>query len=291
MDKHLLGGRAYAISILENRSRAILASAVSPTQDLAAFLSVLYRAVERYGSPERSPRHRRGVDLPRRPGQGHLRGLGGGEARDRAGQALAVLRRDSLQQAEADDGLALREGQKLAGARRGARPWVRDYNEQAHWAHRDREDGRRSPAEVLGWVSGIPYREEDLERAFFSTRFSRVVLNALSYARFRHWRVYGEEGLAGREAALWLQEKTLSLEYGGETLSRYDVERDPDGDRPAKVARPRVFETSHAPPRLRPFGLDETGWLKALKLRGHAARKPGRPQALQEALFPYLKAL
>jgi transposase len=47
-----LGGKVYTISILENYSRAILASAVCQRQDLAAFLSVLYQAVERYGSPE-----------------------------------------------------------------------------------------------------------------------------------------------------------------------------------------------------------------------------------------------
>jgi len=28
--------------------------------------------------------------------------------------------------------------------------WVADYNGQSHWAHRERKDGRRSPAEVLG---------------------------------------------------------------------------------------------------------------------------------------------
>jgi len=30
------------------------------------------------------------------------------------------------------------------------------------------------------------------------------VLDSLGYTRFRHWRIYGEEALAGREAALWL---------------------------------------------------------------------------------------
>ncbi|MDQ3639183.1 MAG: helix-turn-helix domain-containing protein, partial [Actinomycetota bacterium] len=52
IDDHELGGRAYVISILDNHSRAILASAVTRTQDLASYLSVLYAAVERYGSPE-----------------------------------------------------------------------------------------------------------------------------------------------------------------------------------------------------------------------------------------------
>ena len=32
--------------------------------------------------------------------------------------------------------------------------WVRDYNYQKHFAHEQREDGRHSPAEVLGWVTG-----------------------------------------------------------------------------------------------------------------------------------------
>lgn len=52
IDEHEIGGRAYVVTVLENHSRAILASAVTPTQDLSAFLSVLYRAVERYGAPE-----------------------------------------------------------------------------------------------------------------------------------------------------------------------------------------------------------------------------------------------
>ena len=49
---HDLCGRAYVISVLDNHSRAILSSAMARTQDLASYLSVLYAAVERYGSPE-----------------------------------------------------------------------------------------------------------------------------------------------------------------------------------------------------------------------------------------------
>src|SRR5215207_9898829 len=49
---HKLGHRTYVISVLDNHSRAILASALTRTQDLASYLSVLYAAVERYGSPE-----------------------------------------------------------------------------------------------------------------------------------------------------------------------------------------------------------------------------------------------
>jgi transposase InsO family protein len=45
-------GNVYVISILENHSRAILASALSRSQDTSTFLSVFHRAIERYGSPE-----------------------------------------------------------------------------------------------------------------------------------------------------------------------------------------------------------------------------------------------
>lgn len=63
--------------------------------------------------------------------------------------------------------------------------FVEDYNDQVHFAHLQREDGRHSPMEVLGWITGVRYLPEDLERAFFSTRYSRV-LDDLGYARFRH---------------------------------------------------------------------------------------------------------
>ena len=45
-------GKVYCISILDNHSRSLLASAVSTSQDLTAYLFVLYTAVERYGAPE-----------------------------------------------------------------------------------------------------------------------------------------------------------------------------------------------------------------------------------------------
>lgn len=43
------------------------------------------------------------------------------------------------------------------------------------------------------------------------------------------------------------------------------------------------------------FALDETlgegGWLKALGLEGYVARSREKPEALQQVLFTYLKAL
>ena len=143
--------------------------------------------------------------------------------------------------------------------------------------------------EVLGWLSEVRYRPEDLKRAFFSSRFTRV-LDGLGYARFRHWRLYGEESLAKKEAALWLQEESLTLEYRGQPLSRYEVEFVAGTGELRAVAHPRLFETPHATPQPKLFALDalgDGGWLKALRLEGYAPRGPRRPSALQEALFPF----
>ena len=172
--------------------------------------------------------------------------------------------------------------------------FVGDYNAQAHFAHALRDDGRRSPAEVLGFASGVRHREEELRRAFFSARFVRV-LDSLGYTRFRHWKIYGEEALAGRGAALWLAPESLTVEHAGEPFSTYEVRVGGAGEL-RSVGRPRLFENSHglSRPQRRLFALEslgEAGWLKALKLRGYVARGPRRPPALQQALFAHAEAL
>jgi transposase InsO family protein len=54
LDMHRLENveMVYCITILENFSRAVLASAISLRQDTEAFFAVLYKAVRTYGVPE-----------------------------------------------------------------------------------------------------------------------------------------------------------------------------------------------------------------------------------------------
>jgi hypothetical protein len=98
------------------------------------------------------------------------------------------------------------------------------------WAHSEREDGRRSPQRRFSRLAHrrVRYPKEDLDRAFFSSRFSRTLdsLWAMRQAQSLEG-LYGEEGLAkrGRQLSLWLAAaESLTLEYAGETLSRYDVQ-------------------------------------------------------------------
>jgi hypothetical protein len=179
--------------------------------------------------------------------------------------------------------------------------WVADYDGQNHWAHRERsKTAAARRRRYWGGFWGVRYHSEDLERAFFSTRFTRK-LDSLGYATlFRRWRLYGEEeGLAGNEAALWLHAKNLTVEYAAEPLSRYDVEPPASGVGTGwllAVRRPTLFETSYPRswPQPKLFGLDalgEDGWLKVLKLDEYAPRRPRGSLALQQVLFAYKEAI
>jgi hypothetical protein len=53
LDMHQLGGgHIFMLSVLDNYSRAIVASGLSRTQDAGAYLMVLYAAICQFGSPE-----------------------------------------------------------------------------------------------------------------------------------------------------------------------------------------------------------------------------------------------
>src|SRR5829696_2971411 len=172
---HGLGDfKVYSVTILDNYSRAIVASGLSRTQDLGTFLMVLFAAVRQHGAPE---------------------GLvtdGGGVFR--AKQLLTVLdrlgvvkhetaRRQAWQNSiEANFGIQRR----LADwdfARAGNWPellavhdhWVTEHNFQDHYAHQNRSEDRRSPAAVLHRVCGKLFDPAELHRIVYATRFGRVL--------------------------------------------------------------------------------------------------------------------
>jgi transposase len=273
----------YVISVLENFSRAILASAISPRQDLTAFLIVLRAAVEAHGAPE------------------VLVSDGGGVFR--ATQARAIYRALGIEKAEIDAGQAwqnyiethfnvMRRMADYHYAR--ATTWVElqavhdrffhDYNHQAHFAHRERADGRVSPAAVLGWVQGAWCDLADLDR-LFRLRATRV-LNAHGCLRFRHWRLYGERGLAGARAAVWVWDETLTIEYASDTLAQYRVAFEADGRGLKEVAEPRLYATGHASPQPVLSPLDTVAWHPARRLAPYRPRRKRTEAGRQEHASP-----
>ncbi len=284
-------GQAYVVAILENYSRTILASSVTLSQDANAYLSVLHAAVGRYGSPKAIVTDGGGIFRSDRA-KAVYRVLGIEKEEIERGQPWQsfIETNFNLQRRLADRFFAKAETWEELVAEHDL--WLERHNTQRHKAHEQREDGRRSPSEVLGPVRVVRHHPVDLSRAFFSTRFVRR-LDASGYARVKHWRVYAEEGLARCEVAVWLGDGEMAVEYGGRTLSRYDVSLSQDAKLEV-VTNPRLFATPYGTGQPRLFALDalgEGGWLKALRLERYGARAGRSPRSLQQALFSYLDAL
>ncbi len=86
--------------------------------------------------------------------------------------------------------------------------WWQNYNQEKHYAHRERQDGRHSPLEVLRGMLGRTIPEEVLSRALYATQFTRQI-DKHGYVRFKHWKFFGENGLpAGEEVSVWIYENT-----------------------------------------------------------------------------------
>ncbi len=290
VDEDLVGSKVYAITILDNCPRAVVASAVSLTQDLGAFLPVLHRAVEGHGPPEALVTDAGSVFRANRAGAVY-EALGVEKLEIERGRPWQSYLETAFNVQRRMSDWHLAKAESWTEVHAAHERWVEEYNAQYHQAHEKRPDGRRSPAEVLGVLREARLVPTDLDRAFFAEHFTRV-LDAFGRVVWRRWKVYGEEGLAGREATLWLGEKTLTVEHAGEPLSRYTVEFSAGTGKPLTVGRPVLFGTALALPQPRLFGLDslgEGGWLKAMRLEDYAPRRP-RPGSLQQALFPYHEA-
>jgi putative transposase len=281
LDHQLGGGNVYCISILENYSRLVVASTLSRTQDTTAFLAVLLMAVREYGAPDTLVSDGGGVFRAKRV-MTIYKELGIAKeqiARRQPWQsyietAFNVQRR----MADWDFGRAQtwQELQELHAA------WVHDYNTQEHWAHQKRQDGRRSPKDVLGWHTGRQREEEELARIFAPARFWRRV-DQQGYVRFRNWRLYGERSLVGRSAMVWLTEEHLTLQYGEDPLAHYAVSHRRDRRQLASVTSQVLYATRFRSPQplLPEVGFDY--WQAAIpQPRRHRRRRSERrsPQAL-----------
>jgi hypothetical protein len=155
---------------------------------------------------------------------------------------------------------------------RAHRTWWTNYNTEHHFAHRERQDGRHSPEAVLRGVLGRTYPDEVLSRVLYAMQFTRS-LDSHGYVRFKNWRFFGEDGLAGEQVSVWMYEGTLKIEYQATTLSEYALQLSPDRQRIESVKNPRRIETHFRSPQLDLWQLSETEWLLALRRPDPAPRR------------------
>lgn len=262
IEKHHLPdhqGPVYLISILENYSRAVLASKISPTENQWDYLEVLFAALRTAGVPKAIVSDGGGIFY--------------------STQALEVYKALGIEKKRIDKGQAWENYVETMFniVRRMAdhkfhqatsweemvdihRRWVRDYNVQVHWAHRDRQAGCHSPAEVLGWHKGTMYPEAVLNRILFATRYTRS-LDRHGYIRFQNWKLYAERGLAEEPVTVWVYEGSLKIEYQAVTLSQYTVELQEDRRHLRTVGHPRLVDTPFRSPQLTLIDLGPDEWL------------------------------
>src|SRR5215471_2872309 len=265
LDMHRLENveMVYCISILENFSRAVLASAISLRQDTEAFFAVFYAAVRKYGVPEvlvsdngsvfTSHETRRvceqlGIEKKEikkgKPYQNYIESM------------FNVQRRMadwSFEKAHTwEDLLAAHE------------KWMNDYNFQRHMAHEKRDDGCHSPAAVLQWIKGMQPEPDLVYRAFSAICETRTLTKA-GYARFRNFLLYGEQGLAGNKTLINIFQDVLTLEYGDQPLARYSVEWQPDDTHLLRVGNPRLYDHPYHSSQLSLWTPGEVEWFVILR--------------------------
>jgi hypothetical protein len=142
--------------------------------------------------------------------------------------------------------------------------WWKNYNSEHHYAHRERQDGRHSPTEVLCGALGHFVPAEVLSRALYASRFTRQI-DKYGYVKFKHWKFFGENGLAGEEVSVWVYEDTLKVEHQATTLSLYSVRLSPDQRQITSVSNVHRLETHFRSPQLDLWQLSDTEWLLALR--------------------------
>jgi len=182
----------------------------------------------------------------------------------------------------------LNQAPTLDEMKKAHRKFIRDYNCQIHFAHRERQDGRHSPQDVLRGVLARTLPAPTLARIFFATEFTRH-LDRSGYIRFRRWRFYAEEGLARQQVQVSIYTSTLKIEYQDTELAFYTMEWAEDNKHIKEVKNPRLIETGYQSPQLKLWTLGPDEWLLFLRLPDYAARKkPQRKPEIIQLLLPDL---
>jgi len=256
----LKGQWVYSLCIIEGYSRKILAGMASDYQDELAVLQLLHAALAEYGSPV-----------------GIVSDNGSVFKADAYKQLLHALQ---IERCHIEKGQAwqnLIEAQfkiqlRLADARfeqattleeiqAQHATFIQTFNTTNHWAHREREDGCRTPVAVLDEAHGRELSPDTLQRVFRHLQFPRTV-NQHGCVSVQRFYIYAEQGLAKHRVAVWIYADRLNIEYQQTKLARYRCVLDRKQKSLTAVSHPQFYPTPFASPQLEFFELDDEQWLK-----------------------------
>jgi transposase InsO family protein len=253
----------YSLCIIEGYSRKIVAGMASLHQDLTAVLQLLYAAFSAYGCPQGLVSDNGGV-FRAHDYQAILHALAVEPKYIEKGKPWQNLIEAQfkvqlrLADFQFEHARSLEEVQVLHAA------FIETFNTTPHWAHRERDDGRRTPVEVLGWVKGRRVDPDRLRRLFGEVQFLRTV-NRYGFVSVQRFYLYAEDGLSRQRVSIWVYEGQLRIEYHETLLAQYRCTYNQRARRLHAVSHPTVYTTPFTSPQLMLIELDETQWRKVLQ--------------------------
>ena len=196
--------------MLEGYSRKMLAGMVSPHQDLTAVLQMLFAAVSAYGCPQALVSDNGSV-FTAKDYLALLRDLGIEPLHIEKGKPWQNLieAQCKIQLRLAD--FHFEQAQTLADVQQAHAAFMDTFNTTPHGAHRRRDDGCRTPVEVLGWLKGRVVDPKRLRQLFGRSHFLRMVTRYGSVSVQRFY-IYAESGLSRQRVAIWIYEGELTIE-------------------------------------------------------------------------------
>jgi putative transposase len=273
---------AYSLCIIEGYSRKILAGMATEYQDTIAVLQLLSAALSEYGRPE-------------------------GIVSDNGSVFTAAAYEDLLDALEIEvchiekgkpwenlieaqfkvqlrlSEVAFQQAADFAAIQDRHAAFVETFNTTPHWAHRERDDGLRSPVEVLSWARGKEVAPEVLQRALRHLQVDRVV-NQRGYVSVQRFYIYAERGLARTRVSVWLYDGRLHVAHREALLARYAYRYNRKERRLQAVGEPQLYQTVYASPQLELWELDDEQWRKVTRRPYERQHYPPDTGARQLAL-------
>jgi hypothetical protein len=228
----------YGISplLLEGRSRTILAGSLTTEQEVGVILHVYFQALLRWEDGKNVVSDH-GGQFTSHAFQGVNKKLGVNHILYEKGRPW----RDLI---ESQFGIQARLGEyrwqqckTIEEAIDFHRELICLHNRLPHWAHRLRNDGKKSPLEVLGEARGKEIEPVDLQRAF-GQRYCQRKTDADGFVRIGRWKIYVEEGLPRAPVQLSYWNRRLRVEHQSQLLVEYQCKWGEKSTRPTAISQP-----------------------------------------------------
>ncbi len=251
LDAKPAGVQLYSTLLLEGLSRTILAGSLTSEQEVGVILYVYFQALLRWGLWEEVISDHGGQFISHDFTRAN-RQLGIHHHLYEKGHPWQNL-------IESQFGIQARVGEyhwerckTIESAVEFHRELIRDHNRLPHWAHQRRNDGRRTPLEVLGESRGKQIDLADLQRAF-GQRYCQRTTDDRGFVRIGRWRIYVEAGLPRTPIQLSCWGGRLRAEYQSQILTEYQCKWGKKSARPTAISQPVYHDHSFQSRQITPF--------------------------------------